>query len=179
MFRRITRPETQFSDAQDVAIYQTNGTARVSLTVTDETAPRRERVTLSLTPDDAIELAVSLLLGATNVQAGLHGNSEAALDIYEGPEAEVERHAEKALRDWIARRARERELIELRERLGARDAETADIIAAQAEREEAEVPECDECEEEATNFWPNLREPVQLCDSCEHNARRSGWEPGQ
>lgn len=39
--------------------------------------------------------------------------------------------------------------------------------------------QCDECEEEATNFWPELKKPVQLCDSCEHNARRSGWEPGQ
>ncbi|AWN04707.1 hypothetical protein HOT29_gp089 [Microbacterium phage Squash] len=38
---------------------------------------------------------------------------------------------------------------------------------------------CDECEEAATNFWPKLAEPVQMCDSCTHNARRSGWEPGQ
>lgn len=38
---------------------------------------------------------------------------------------------------------------------------------------------CDECSGEATNFYPNLTEPVQLCDSCDHNARRSGWEPGQ
>lgn len=50
---------------------------------------------------------------------------------------------------------------------------------ASIEVEESEVPECDECEEIATNFWPNLTEPVQLCDSCTHNARRSGWEPGQ
>lgn len=48
--------------------------------------------------------------------------------------------------------------------------------------EHAPVPvedQCDECEEEATNRWPELKSPVQLCDSCEHNARRSGWEPGQ
>lgn len=44
---------------------------------------------------------------------------------------------------------------------------------------EIEVPECDECDEQATWFWPNLTEPVQMCDSCTHNARRSGWEPGQ
>lgn len=44
---------------------------------------------------------------------------------------------------------------------------------------EREVPECDECEEQATQFWPKLAEPVQMCDSCTHNARRSGWEPGQ
>lgn len=44
---------------------------------------------------------------------------------------------------------------------------------------EREVPECDECEEEATEFWPNLKEPVQMCDSCTYNARRSGWEPGR
>ncbi|WP_047523115.1 hypothetical protein [Microbacterium sp. ZOR0019] len=41
------------------------------------------------------------------------------------------------------------------------------------------LPLCDECEEEATSFWPNLLQPVQLCAGCEHNARRSGWEPGQ
>ncbi|WP_217181585.1 hypothetical protein [Streptomyces sp. AC495_CC817] len=44
---------------------------------------------------------------------------------------------------------------------------------------EVEVEECDECDDEATNFWPELKEPVQLCASCTHNARRSGWEPGQ
>ena len=38
---------------------------------------------------------------------------------------------------------------------------------------------CDECEEEATEFWPKLTPPVQLCDSCYHDARRSGWEPGR
>lgn len=42
-----------------------------------------------------------------------------------------------------------------------------------------EVEQCDECEEEATEFWPNLKKPVQLCASCEHDARRSGWEPGR
>lgn len=29
------------------------------------------------------------------------------------------------------------------------------------------------------NHWPELKEPVSMCDSCEHNARRSGWEPGR
>lgn len=38
---------------------------------------------------------------------------------------------------------------------------------------------CDKCHEEAVNFWPNLTTPVQMCASCTHNARRSGWEPGQ
>lgn len=42
-----------------------------------------------------------------------------------------------------------------------------------------QATKCDECEEIATNFWPKLIEPVQMCDSCTHNARRSGWEPGQ
>ena len=42
-----------------------------------------------------------------------------------------------------------------------------------------EFEQCDECDEEADNFWPNLKEPVQMCASCTHNARRSGWEPGQ
>lgn len=39
--------------------------------------------------------------------------------------------------------------------------------------------ECDECHEAATEFYPNLKKSVQLCDSCAHNARRSGWEPGR
>lgn len=39
---------------------------------------------------------------------------------------------------------------------------------------------CDECDERpATQFWPKLATPVQLCDPCTHNARRSGWEPGR
>ncbi|MEV5068908.1 hypothetical protein MRBLMI12_000464 [Microbacterium sp. LMI12-1-1.1] len=42
-----------------------------------------------------------------------------------------------------------------------------------------EENQCDQCDEEATNHWPNLKKPVQLCDACEHDARRSGWEPGQ
>lgn len=40
-------------------------------------------------------------------------------------------------------------------------------------------PKCDECDKDATEFWPKLAEPVQLCDECTHNARRSGWEPGR
>lgn len=47
------------------------------------------------------------------------------------------------------------------------------------EEERASFVECDECPEKATNFWPNLKEPVKLCASCTHNARRSGWGPGQ
>ena len=53
---------------------------------------------------------------------------------------------------------------------------------------------CDGCVEEGTrrclncgewtpesemHLWPNLKEPVTMCDSCMHDARRSGWEPGQ
>jgi len=38
---------------------------------------------------------------------------------------------------------------------------------------------CDWCEEPATCFYPALAKPVQLCDGCEHDARRSGWVPGQ
>lgn len=51
-------------------------------------------------------------------------------------------------------------------------------------------PKCDECDTREgdgdylghpieLNCWPNLKEPVTLCPSCTHNARRSGWEPGQ
>lgn len=41
-------------------------------------------------------------------------------------------------------------------------------------------PNCGErVEEGEMNHWPNLAEPISMCDSCEHNARRSGWEPGQ
>lgn len=38
--------------------------------------------------------------------------------------------------------------------------------------------ECDECNQRATQSWPKLTPPVQLCDGCLHDARRSGWEPG-
>lgn len=48
-----------------------------------------------------------------------------------------------------------------------------------AEHERLKANKCDECDEQATNHWPNLKEPVQMCDGCTHNARRSGWEPGQ
>lgn len=41
-----------------------------------------------------------------------------------------------------------------------------------------QVEVCDECDETATCFWPTLRPPVQMCDGCHHNARRSGWIPG-
>lgn len=37
---------------------------------------------------------------------------------------------------------------------------------------------CDECDQPATKFWPNLPTSVQMCDSCTHDALRSGWEPG-
>lgn len=40
-------------------------------------------------------------------------------------------------------------------------------------------PRCDECDEPATQFWSQLDPPVQMCDSCVHDARRSGWEPAQ
>lgn len=40
------------------------------------------------------------------------------------------------------------------------------------------APKCDECDESAENFWPQLTPPVQLCASCTHDAKRSGWEPG-
>lgn len=41
--------------------------------------------------------------------------------------------------------------------------------------------QCPECGEwfDQLNEYPKLNPPVSLCDSCEHNARRSGWEPGQ
>lgn len=45
------------------------------------------------------------------------------------------------------------------------------------------VQTCPNCGQqvEAENMreWPNLNPPVRMCTSCEHNARRSGWEPGQ
>lgn len=37
---------------------------------------------------------------------------------------------------------------------------------------------CDECGEQATNFWPKLATPVKMCDECTHDAYRSGWYPG-
>lgn len=41
-------------------------------------------------------------------------------------------------------------------------------------------PACGEYVEEGEmNYWPKLAEPVSMCDSCEHDARRSGWEPGR
>ncbi|MFJ6532499.1 hypothetical protein [Microbacterium sp. NPDC091662] len=40
-------------------------------------------------------------------------------------------------------------------------------------------PNCGEFVEPSDmSHWPNLREPVSMCSSCVHNARRSGWEPG-
>jgi len=40
-----------------------------------------------------------------------------------------------------------------------------------------ECPNCGERVDEL-NHWPKLNPPVSMCDSCVHNARRSGWEPG-
>lgn len=41
-------------------------------------------------------------------------------------------------------------------------------------------PNCGEwVDEDDMNHWPNLKEPISMCSSCTHNARRSGWEPGQ
>ena len=44
---------------------------------------------------------------------------------------------------------------------------------------ELEGPTCDECDERTDlTTWAHLRHPVTLCPACEHDARRSGWEPG-
>lgn len=41
-------------------------------------------------------------------------------------------------------------------------------------------PNCGEWRSEGEmNHWPNLQKPISMCDSCEHDARRNGWEPGQ
>lgn len=41
-------------------------------------------------------------------------------------------------------------------------------------------PNCGEwTPEDDMHHWPNLAEPVHMCSGCLHNARRSGWEPGQ
>lgn len=41
------------------------------------------------------------------------------------------------------------------------------------------APECDECgSTDTVTVWDDLTEPVALCPSCEHDARRSGWAPG-
>lgn len=49
-----------------------------------------------------------------------------------------------------------------------------------AEDGRVECPNCGEyVKPSEMNHWPKLAEPVSMCDSCEHNARRSGWEPGQ
>ena len=43
-----------------------------------------------------------------------------------------------------------------------------------------QCPNCGEwVEPDEMKRWPNLTPPVTMCDSCEHDARRSGWEPGQ
>lgn len=51
---------------------------------------------------------------------------------------------------------------------------TGEQWRAELQQDEAR---CDECEDPAAQFWPTLNPPVQLCDSCTHNARRSGWSP--
>jgi hypothetical protein len=42
---------------------------------------------------------------------------------------------------------------------------------------------CPNCGERVPNdemrYWLNLTPPVIMCAGCEHDARRSGWEPGQ
>ena len=43
----------------------------------------------------------------------------------------------------------------------------------------AALPRCSQCSEVATEFYPNLEEPIQFCRGCEYNAIRSGWEPGK
>lgn len=40
-------------------------------------------------------------------------------------------------------------------------------------------PKCNECDQTATQHWPNINPPVQLCENCYHDAYRSGWEPGK
>lgn len=43
-----------------------------------------------------------------------------------------------------------------------------------------ECPLCgDRIDPDLMNRWPNLKEPVKMCNSCHHDARRSGWEPGR
>lgn len=54
-----------------------------------------------------------------------------------------------------------------------------ETVWAPGEYAKHKANECDQCDDQAVNFWPNLKEPVQMCESCTHNARRSGWEPGQ
>lgn len=44
---------------------------------------------------------------------------------------------------------------------------------------DAPATTCDQCDQPATQHWPELKKPVSMCDSCVHDARRSGWEPGQ
>lgn len=45
---------------------------------------------------------------------------------------------------------------------------------------QVECPNCGErVDPSEMNHWPLLAEPISMCDSCVHNARRSGWEPGQ
>lgn len=41
-------------------------------------------------------------------------------------------------------------------------------------------PNCGErVVESDMSHWPNLAEPISMCSSCYHDARRGGWEPGQ
>jgi len=70
-------------------------------------------------------------------------------------------------------------------------ANCGDVVATLSSRDwcdgcEAEVEglvECPNCSEfvepDDMRHWPLLAEPVSMCGSCEHNARRSGWEPGR
>lgn len=49
----------------------------------------------------------------------------------------------------------------------------------EAEDGRVQCPNCDEyVAPDEINTWPGATAPVTLCDSCEHDARRSGWEPG-
>lgn len=47
----------------------------------------------------------------------------------------------------------------------------------------ATTTRCPNCGERVPHgemcHWPNLAEPISMCASCHHDARRSGWEPGQ
>lgn len=131
MFKAFIRPATDYRDRQDVRTTITNGTHNVSVMFEDQAVQRRTAITLILDPDDAIELAAGLLIHATNVQLGFHGNSAEALGADLG--ARARSVAQGTLTDWMQRMRRDEEKAEIREILEARGIEDAEIRAAQVD----------------------------------------------
>lgn len=136
---------------------------------------------------DALTVWAEVYNGMWDMADGFHGSLNWAEMQAQANLLVVAGRADLAaimIREWAILEKEEGELDdEARARLGEFVADLPTIPDHRLEGEfdwaEYTSPSCDECDEVATNFWPELKEPVKLCDSCEHNARRSGWEPGQ